>query len=112
MSLDIYLIATRPTEVFEGNITHNLNAMAREAGLYLALWRPEELWPERTVKPTAADIAPLLEAGLMLLKANPARFRAFNPDNGWGDYEGLVDVVEKYLRACRENPDATIEVSR
>lgn len=32
------------------------------------------------------------------LESNPARFRAMNPVNGWGDYDGLL----KTLRAMRE----------
>jgi hypothetical protein len=112
MSLDIYLTAIRPTIVFDGNITHNLNKMADEADLYKILWRPDELWPNRKAMPTAADIIGPLEYGLARLKANPEKYRKLNPENGWGDYEGLVKFVEEYLTACRENPDATIEVSR
>ena len=104
MSLDIDFVAIRPTNVFEGNITHNLGRMAAEAGLYTYLWRPYVHVAQDLIKP--------LEAGLGLLKSNPKRFKAFNPENGWGDYDGLVKFVERYLEACRENPDATIEVSR
>lgn len=43
MSLDVYLTATRPTEVCALNITHNLGRMAKEAGIYQHLWRPEEI---------------------------------------------------------------------
>ena len=32
--------------------------------------------------------------------------------NGWGMYEHFVPFVEKYLEACKEYPDAVIEVSR
>ena len=28
--------------IFETSITHNLHSMAKEAGLYQALWRPEK----------------------------------------------------------------------
>ena len=53
-----------------------------------------------------------LRAGLAKLIAEPDRFRAFNPANGWGDYEGLVAFVQEYLHACEENPDADVSVSR
>lgn len=107
MSLTLYLTAIRPTTVFEWNLTHNLNKMASEAGIYQHLWRSDEL------KITRAEqlIEPLRE-GLMLLKLDPARFRMFNPANGWGSYEGLVSGVEQYLAACIENPDAELTVSR
>lgn len=107
MSLDVYLTATRPTEVFEANVTHNLNAMADAAGIYVALWRPEEANVTK-----ASQLIPLLEDGLNRLEASPDEFRKLNPPNGWGDYEGLVRFVRRYLAACRENPDAEVRVSR
>jgi hypothetical protein len=30
-------------EVFDYNITHNLGEMAKAAGIYMELWRPEEI---------------------------------------------------------------------
>ena len=119
MSLDVYLTAARPTEVFSyltavrptevywRNITHNLNNMATGAGMYEALWRPEEINVTK-----AEQLVPLLEAGLETLRSDPERFKKFNPENGWGNYEGLVDFVESYLHACKENPDAEIRVCR
>lgn len=107
MSLDVSLRAMRSTEVFTRNITHNLGAMAKEAGLYEYLWHPEE---KGVVK--AVDLIIPLSAGLGLLEGNPDYFKQFNPENGWGDYEGLVAFVENYLQACRENPDAEVSVWR
>lgn len=107
MSLDITLTATRAVNVYDANITHNLGKMADEAGIYELLWRPEEL--NITL---AGELITRLNDGLIWLKSEPERFKVFNPENGWGDYEGLVKFVEAYLQACKENPDATIEVSR
>jgi hypothetical protein len=53
-----------------------------------------------------------LQRGLALLRSDPERFRTLNPPNGWGDYEGFVVWVERYLEACRENPDAEIRISK
>lgn len=94
-------------EVFDANITHNLNRMADEAGIYQALWRPEEIG----ITKAAQLIAPLF-AGLELLRADPPRFEKLNPENGWGDYRGFVVFVEKYLDACREYPEAIVRASR
>lgn len=94
-------------EVFEYNITHNLGTMASKADLYTALWRPDEQgWKK------AKDITGMLERGLRRLKKDPDGFKKFNPDNGWGSYDNLVDCVEQYLKACKEYPEALIEVSR
>ena len=120
MSLDVYLnrkrylsydegkTYTEDTEqVYWANITHNLNKMAREAGIYEALWRPEEIG-----KTKASEIVELLEKGLTDLKARPKHFEKFNSPNGWGMYEHFVPFVEKYLEACKEYPVAIIGVSR
>jgi hypothetical protein len=107
MSLDVYLTAIRPKTVYDANITHNLGAMAKEAGIYQHLWRPEELG----ITHAQALIEPLT-VGLALLKSDEPRFSKFNASNGWGMYEHFVPFVEKYLQACIENPDAEIRVSR
>ena len=107
MSLDVWLTKTMPTHVFSGNVTHNLNKMAKEAGIYQHLWRPEEL----NISLAGQLIEPL-RTGLALLRSDPERFKAFNPTNGWGGYEGLCSFVSEYLAACEENPDATVEVWR
>jgi len=107
MSLDVSLISSTQTGVFTKNITHNLNKMAAAAGIYELLWRPDET----NIKTANQLIAPLT-LGLKLLKDNPKLFEAFNPKNGWGNYDGLVSFVEEYLTACKEDPDATIMISR
>ncbi len=106
MSLDVYLEVGEES-VYEANITHNLNLMADQAGLYKALWRPEELGIVQ-----AGELVAPLSLGLAVLKRAPARLYQFDPKNGWGSYEGLVKFVEAYLDACREHPDATVMVSR
>ena len=107
MSLDVWLTAVRPTQVYERNITHNLNTMADEAGIYKHLWRPDELGITK-----ASQLIEPLTKGLELLRSDPERFKAFNPPNGWGDYDGLVDFVAEYLKACIDHPDADVGVSR
>jgi hypothetical protein len=107
VSLDVHLSVVRPVEVYWRNITHNLNRMADEAGIYKHLWRPDEIGVSR-----AGDLIQPLRDGLAVLESDPERFKQFNPANGWGSYEGLVDFVREYLAACEANPDAEIEVSR
>ena len=108
MSLSLTLTAMRPTTVFSwSGLTHNLGKMADAAGLYQAIWRPGEI--DAT---TAEQLIPLLRGGLDWLKRDPTFFRHYNPENGWGSYEGLVDFVEQYLAACVENPDAQVGAYR
>lgn len=107
MSLWVSLHAVTETEVFDYNITHNLNDMADEAGIYKHLWRPEELGIKK-----AEELIEPLRNGLELLKSEPEKFKKFNPENGWGDYEDLVKFVEQYLSHCISWPDAIIHTSR
>ena len=120
MSLDVYLLRNRlisyddakswiddVERVYWDNITHNLGEMAEAAGIYEALWRPEEIGCVY-----AFDIIAILEVGLADMKARPEYYEQFNSSNGWGMYEHFVPFVENYLNACKEFPTAKIEVSR
>jgi hypothetical protein len=107
MSLSVYLTALKPSEVYSANITHNLVKMAKEAGIYEYLWRPEELKIMR-----AKQLIKPLTKGLKKLEADAEYFQQYNPESGWGDYEGLVKFVRNYIQACTENPNAHIEIDR
>ena len=93
--------------VYEANITHNLNKMADEAGIYKELWRPDENGITK-----AAQLIQPLQDGLNRLIGDPVKYKAFNPPNGWGDYHGFVRFVAAYLDACRAYPEAEVAVWR
>jgi len=110
MSLDFgltYTVDRNNITVFDINITHNLNTMASEAGIYYALWHPEERYWYK-----ASDIVEVLKKGLDDLKARPEHYEQFNAENGWGLYEHFVPFVEEVWKACRKYPNAKISVSR
>ena len=107
MSLDVMLTKVRPTEIYSANITHNLGKMAKAAGIYQHLWRPEEIGITK-----ARELIDPLQTGLAKLEADPEKFEAYNAPNGWGLYKHFVPFVRKYLEACKENPDADVSVSR
>ena len=107
VSLDVALYAMRRVEAYDANITHNLGEMAEAAGIYKHLWRPEEIGITK-----AGELIAPLQTGLAKLKADPAKFEAFNAPNGWGLYENFVPFVERYLNAFERNPDAEVMVSR
>lgn len=81
--------------------------MAEAAGIYKELWRPEELGITK-----ARQLIEPMERGLILLRSDPDRFKAFDASNGWGTYVNFVPWVDKYLQACKEYPDADVSVSR
>ena len=107
MSLDISLLVNKPVEIYSDNITHNLGDMAKEAGIYMHLWRPEEIGITK-----ANELIVPLSEGLALLKSEPERFKKYNSPNGWGMYEHFVPFVKNYLEACLKNPNAKIDISR
>ena len=119
MSLDVDLMITQPCSVYSGNITHNLGKMAREVkyglewagvadlSLYDVLWRPDEHGFK-----LAKDISDLLDIGWNILLSDPEKYKRYNPENGWGSYDGLVQFVYKYRNACWDNPEAELSVSR
>jgi hypothetical protein len=103
----------KPVSVYDNNITHNLSKMASEVklsnglSLYDVLWRPDEHELE-----LAEDIAELLDEGWNILISESDRFKQLNPENGWGNYDGLCKFVYEYRNACWNEPDATVEVCR
>lgn len=107
MSLDLSIYAVKETEVFDANITHNLGRMASECGLYEVMWRPEE--HDLT---SCEKAIPVLEKGVAELADNRQKYEQFNPENGWGNYDGLLRIASQFLAACKENPTGTIKAWR
>ncbi len=81
--------------------------MASEGGIYEALWRPEEIGITH-----AKQLVEPLRVALVAMLDDPERFEAHNSPNGWGMFEHFEPFVRKYWRACKQFPDAIIEVSR
>ena len=106
MSLDVYL-KEDGTEVWSGNVTHNLNRMANAAGLYWSVWRPGEMNIDR-----ARQMILILRDGLARLESDPERYQKLNPPNGWGSYRSFLAWLHRYLAACIEHPNARISVWR
>ena len=70
------------------NYTHNCNEMMREAGYD---------WVYHLDGQLLVETLPRFEAMLANLKADPERYRALNPANGWGDYDRLVALWDTIL---------------
>lgn len=79
MSLDFDLERIEVETVVSFNMTHNLAPMAEAAGLYNCLWRPAE-----NGYVCGRDVIEPLQKGLQKLLAEPEKFKALNPANGWG----------------------------
>lgn len=107
MSLDVYLTDAEGHDVFSANITHNLGAMAKEAGIYMHLWRPDELGITR-----AGDLIEPVATGLALMASEPKRFKALDPTNKWGSWKAFVPWIAEYLEALRAWPESTVRTCR
>ncbi len=110
MSLDIYLEMTLDTgnvdycvTLFDANITHNVAPMWIEAGVYDALYESDGKY--------AGDISEILINGLIDMKRYPEKYRAMNPANGWGNYEGALKFLDGIATACMHYPKALIRIS-
>ena len=85
--------------------TYNLNPMWRLAGVFEG--HPiDGLSGER-----AATIGIRASKGLLRAVTKPAEFKALEPDNGWGDYEGFVRTLTRLAIDCAEEPEAIAHVS-
>lgn len=97
-------------KVWSRNITHNLGRMARQVevadglSLYDVMWHPEDHFERVTTK----EVFPLLMKGACELRRHPDKYSEFNPENGWGNYNGLLDFALEYAGACLENPNCII----
>lgn len=105
MSLDVALKCDHGHYAYDDNVTHNLVRMAKEAGVYVACWHPERIREGIRAKELLSHLA----MGLNNLRERPDFYRQFEPENGWGSYNGLVRFLEKYTDACREFPDHIVE---
>lgn len=54
---------------------------------------------------------PTLQFMITDMKAYPEIYRPLNPENGWGNYEGAIQFLEKALNALLENEDSTVRIA-
>jgi len=104
MGLDIHL----KHEIYHDGITHNMNKMAKACGMYERLWRADE---NGVVK--AKQLIATLVNGIAYMEEHKEELKAkYTPENNWGSYEGLLRFCRNLLRACVDNPETDVEVSR
>lgn len=58
----------------------------------------------------AGDSLPALAAAVDKLLADPEAYRAMEPSNGWGDYDGAVAYLAALRDACAAHPKASIHI--
>lgn len=59
--------------------------------------------------PCSEAAGPLAD-GVKRMEADPDHYRAMNPKNGWGDYQGALDYLRRLAEACAQHPKCTIAI--
>lgn len=102
MSVYIEIKAKREVDIYETNITYNLSKM-----YYKAVDEEKGLRKFDGMK--CIDAIPVLEKAIADMIKNKSEYEKYNPENGWGSYDGLLSRFEEMLKICKENPDGIIE---
>lgn len=137
MSYDVsFVIGTgsgREVEIADRNYTANVSGMwAKALGLPEKPWyrdgervigrrplpgggwvsEPLNVWGLRLLHDApSSEAAGVLAAAVERMRANPDDYRPWNPENGWGSYEGALELLEWMADMAREYPATTIKVS-
>lgn len=89
----------------EWNLTYNLSPMLRSAGF--PGWG-DVVGNDLSPAPCGRRVVPVFEKVLAELRANPEKYRAMNPPNGWGTYEQAVEVFADFIEKVKPHPDAKV----
>ncbi len=84
---------------YDWDYTYNLSNMQREALDGSQLHQGE---------PPADLYIARLRIMIDEFEADPPRFRKFNPENGWGDFDSFLEAAKKTLAWVDASPDETL----
>lgn len=88
--------------VFDQNITYNVGGMFR-----LALGRPLRDFDGAP----AVEACSIFRQGQRDMEDRPDVYKAMNPPNGWGSYEGALGFLRELADACAANPESWVRIS-
>jgi len=90
---------TTTVEVVSGH-TYNLTPMWRKAGVFQT---------SRDLDGRSAGmLAPILSAALIDAVRNRPAYEELNPENGWGDYDGFLEILTRFTQLAWEHPTGTL----
>lgn len=89
--------------LLEANATWNLGPMYRAAN-------PEHGFGNHWDGTPAQEAADRCKVILAAFGEDPAKYRALNPPNGWGDFEVAQAFIQQIHDACMAAPRATLRV--
>lgn len=86
-----------------GNYTYNVSEMYYDAfGLKEGLRGLHDMGCESARKHLADAIKKM--------ESDPEKYRAMNPENGWGDYEGALNFLKRIRKDCAKHPKAKVGI--
>ena len=103
VSLETKDVDGNPIWIEVGNITYNLTPMTHEAGM-------PYLGDIHDMAPPAGELAGILDQAITRMLSEPDMFKALNPPNGWGNYDGALKFLTTFRDACIKDPSATVRV--
>ena len=104
MSWSAYLIDDRGHYEGEWNYTHNTNGMANMAAVAQGWLLSDDCWWTTLDGKSGPQGVSLINDIITAMEANPSDYRALNPPNGWGDYEGFLAVLKSMMASVPEWP--------
>ena len=111
------------TYVDVGNITYNIAPMWADALGHVAADdtdpNPFGAWMrgKREIGIGVFEGAPCVEAAgpladaVQRMRDNPEHYKAMNPPNGWGNYEGALEFLDRLAQMCVAHPSHRITIS-
>lgn len=102
MSWDAYLIDDRGHTEGVWNYTYNTTPMVRAAAAAAGI--DFDGFQHSLHGMTGSEGGVVLTALIREMEANPARYEAMNPPNGWGSYEGILETMRSMVAAIPEWP--------
>lgn len=93
------------------NFTWNVMPMYYQALQRVAkdLYDSIQSFSNLTERPTKDLVEPLARM-VADMERYPALYKALNPINGWGDYEGALENLRNMRDTCRDHPDGTFRI--
>lgn len=104
MSLDIGIKAKREIYIYDGNVTYNLADM-----YYKAI--DKKMGFKKLNEMSCKEALPIINNAIQDMIDNEKEYKKLNPKNGWGNYEGLLEVFRDMRNVCEDNLDGIIEIN-
>lgn len=103
MSVDLSIKAKREVDIYDTNITYNLAPM-----YYKAI--DKDLGLKKLKGMTCEKALPIINKAIDDMIKNRKEYEKLNPSNGWGTYDGLLEIFREMRTICEDNPDGVFDM--